>query len=159
MHFKPCPLASGGFIQKFPMNQDFIWIGWINYNSSKQNHVITSHTLRKKTKSGYRLGVACPLTLCTATSCLSFSWILLSVLCTPSLWLWHGWTLNCTKSLHNYTIYRIGLNWTPVLNTHPPPQIPNRAPVKSNHEINTTPSRIEPHPARYVKIYQTNQKS
>ena len=41
--------------KKFPMNQDFIWLGWINYNSSIKNHVFTSLTLRKK--SEYGLGV------------------------------------------------------------------------------------------------------
>ena len=36
--------------KKFPIPQDFIWLGWINYNSSIQNHVVSSRSLIFKPK-------------------------------------------------------------------------------------------------------------
>ena len=36
--------------KKFPMDEDFIWLGWIDYNSSIHFHVATSRPLRKKPK-------------------------------------------------------------------------------------------------------------
>ena len=43
--------------KKFPIPQDFIWLGWINYNSSIQNHVVSSCFPHFQTKSWVWLGV------------------------------------------------------------------------------------------------------